>query len=446
MRRRRLIIVVVVILLIGLVGWLIRSRAGGQKLGVSAAFATNLGFVQGAANNQVDFFNGANFASYSLSTNTTKALTPLYTLPSISNIRWGSNRAVFYATNYTSVDDLQPILAAKKLDTTAGYWWLADFSTGKLSLIATPAVLAGGQSNPLFNLPNYTTADAVLPANTGDVSVVYLDSNADGTNQVVRLFRADGSVTTVNHQFKSSRLVWADQTHAWVIEGSALINLDFKTNSAVGVTGDVYSEATASSDGQYVAYIKAGKQSAKNVDQFSGDVYIYSARDQKTRRVLTGVNGSLVWDGSNAAVMVVPSSPSGKSVSLNIASYADKPTAWTINKVPHSFGSVVWTWSPSAPSLIYTDEKNTAYRASENPPSSSGVKTSAVITEDAVSQPTFYLVNLRQQDQINIYILQNPYRQNQQAAASFLRERYGLDPNLQKIRWYADDGVNKPPL
>ncbi|MEO7617906.1 MAG: hypothetical protein ABIS59_03645, partial [Candidatus Saccharibacteria bacterium] len=75
-----------------------------QPLGKNMRFATQV------STDQVDYFNGSIFIARSISKGTSSALSPVLTLPTVTNAHWGTNGVIFKAGNYSGVDQLFPLL------------------------------------------------------------------------------------------------------------------------------------------------------------------------------------------------------------------------------------------------------------------------------------------------------------------------------------------------
>ncbi len=129
-------VVAVVLVAILLFGQRILSPQ--KNLFFSKVVASNFRYPAQLTPSEAYYFNGSTFLKFDLATQASSPLTPIYSLPNVLEVQWSKNGVLFKANDYSTLDQLKPILDQERLPSNASYWWSVSFSNGQIKLVGSP--------------------------------------------------------------------------------------------------------------------------------------------------------------------------------------------------------------------------------------------------------------------------------------------------------------------
>jgi hypothetical protein len=398
-----------------------------QPLGKNMRFATQV------STDQVDYFNGSIFIARSISKGTSSALSPVLTLPTITDVHWGANGVVFKAGNYSGVDQLFPLLQKAGLNTARTYWWLCDFKTGVITVVGSNI---GSERN------QFTAADDVL-WNIDGVSLTYLQTvyPSTGPIQIIVQQGIGSSSVKVGQLPKNSSLVSASSKLIFVINNADKSTLQKYTTSTKQLSNLVSAygiNPAISADGTSVAYIQSTQAASEGSGFVSGDLKSMISGNEKAVSIAHDITGLIKWDRSNAWLELGP----GKDI---LSGYTQDQTGKvSLIKVDTGKQEIdtntmnIMSYQNDIALLLSGD--NTAYLASTQVQDVKVITNDSTTLQKPIYTADFYSTYDSGRNQFTIYILKNPYQAGIAKSISYFQQA-GVDPFQLNIKWYPYDGV-----
>ncbi|MES2971837.1 MAG: hypothetical protein V4702_05950 [Patescibacteria group bacterium] len=426
-KRLILILAAIIIILLLIVVALWPSQNG--QLFISDAFAANIQFPR-VNESSIKYFTGSGFAEYDLSSHKTKSLTPNYALPNVYDVKWGTGGALFKASGYSPVDQLEPQLNQRGLAPDSQYWWLANFETGVISLVGSPDI-------------EHNITDVVWLENSKQY--MYLQFENDDAQG---LYRADlGSAPALVGSIKpASAILWANQSSLIIAKPNGetldLDRLQLPALSSEKITDDMPKRVMASENGQHIIY---SQSDAKNggEDGASKDLYHFDLNKAKKKLVSKGIIAQPIWSTSQPT-FYVPLQEAENLAIVGFDAIKDKKHKFAIKDSSATPSFVFKIGAPKKNRFLLIDNNNLAYLASGDKKEFDSLPKANInflANEKTVYRQGFYIAYFPNLNQYNIYITQEPYKANAQKALDFIKSQ-GVDPNQLFIKWYSDDRVN----
>jgi hypothetical protein len=421
------------------------------KLTTSSIVAHNIQYPYQKDANTLYYFTGSSFASYNLQANTTKSLTPYYFLPlSISSVRWSPNGAIFKASSYSSVDQLDKQITSRGLPDSQPVWWLCDFKTGAITPLLSPG-------------SNTIATDAVWQNNGS--AVVYIASKPPtGINgeYIPSVYRYDiqkqtnSPVATIPAPLNVPlQLLWSD---GYAADFSATnqnhtkadtLKLTFASGTVDTLIDNAYTSSTISKDGQWLVYVKPTNPGSEG--NSSGDLMTLNLASKQQYKVVSKYSGIFNISADNIVSYspTQPSSPatptSTTSVTVNTLDLASNQTNRydvpnTAFSPSNQLAAIIPTGDASQPlilSSLYGDLTILSVGKS-----SSAVKINTQYLLSDPVQQTDYMTSYDQDQQVfTVYIKKTPLVNTESEVLAYIKKA-GVDPNQVNIKWYPPDGYS----
>lgn len=402
-----------------------------RTLTVSGPLGANVQYPYLVSPRQFLYFNTSTFVSFDIASQTSKALTPVYLLPNVLDVRWTSQGALFKASDYSADDQLYAILNVANIPTDESYWWHVNFATGQIRL-------AGHLDY------NHHVIDAIWQPTADSYISLENTVGSEGldTGTILSRLTVDGVITEIMPLNDAHQLVSTDGNNVYYRDKSNKLkraNLAAKSTNIILEHGS--STTSISRNSQTIMYIDFPSIKQEGSYHDSGNLTQYDSQKNTPTILAEDFSGSLTYDNTGqewAAWGTVGKagtptgffSHSGKTEQL-ILNPNDKQ-----KKLPEFFTLA----GRSENTLLFTDEQNQAYIASTEalavkiPPDQKPL-------QQALYQETYYMIYDDQKRQYTIYILKSPFRQNVEAVLTNIRSQ-GFDPYQLNIKWYAYDGVD----
>lgn len=416
MRTRKYLIGILVLLVLFVMAVIINGflhRPKQINLYKATPGGTNIQFPYLAGPNSIEFFTGSGFAAYDTKTQTSQNISPQFTFPTVSQVRWSKTGVLLKASDYTVADDLYPAITKKALSVSGEYWWLYDFASQKLSMV----------------LPNiqYNVVDAFW--NSSGTNYCYISTDGSlhvsGTTDIV--------VAKVD---QGARIKQFGDNVITLTQGNTLEQISTTGHHSIKtlVTG-AFQDSYVSPDGKTIAYVINTHPKSSGV--VPGDLYKIGPSDGKPHKVLSGFDGVLA--GSGGDLYAGYSDTTGNRLQLY------PKTGRTVNYslgVSLNKGDLIGTVLPVSPDTIYVVSKNNnlAEVTDRNKTVSVPISYKYRIQTDLYKNG-FEIHYDPYKDTYEVDITTNPYLVNQQAALDYIRTQ-AVDPNQIRIFWRAYDGVD----
>lgn len=408
--------------LIGLVVWQFSQTPKGLK--VSLPFAANIQFPSAVSQTKFRFFTGYNFVEYDLATHKTTPLSAIYSLPTVTTMKWSKSGVLFSASGYNTDDDLGRIIDQRQLPLENSYWWHFDLTSKKFSLLGNPEYGEG-------------VADAIWLAD--DSGYMFLDriENADHELETTLVTVArDGKQTSASGQ-SMERLVWADKSNMIVIiknETTALVNVTAGSRKILieNINTD-YVNPTPDGKEIYFVKVKEGTATDDHADDVKGDLYSYDIANNKQKLVLKGWVASA--HSANGTTFFVSYDDSSVKLARRDG---DKAKQYSLATEDIAINHIV---PLSSDSLLITGPNNRLVIASTDGSEFANLPTvnndNEVTAKKTVYKEGFYIAYFPDTTTYSVYA-SPPFEQNWQKAFDYL-ETLGVDPHLLNMEWYRDE-------
>jgi hypothetical protein len=400
---------------------------------LSDPIGSNMRFATQAGPSQINYFNGSIFITKSLVSGESKALSPVFTLPTVTEVKWGTNGVAFKAGNYSGVDQLNKLLISAGLSTNKTYWWICDFKTGALSIV-------GSNLGSLNNV--FTPADDVV-WDTDSQSYTFLITAypKSGPEQIIIKQSIGSSPVQISRIPKNNSLVSANSK---VID--LIANADQSTLQAFEVSSKKFTKlitsyginAKTSADGTSSTFITSTEAVSEGSGFVTGDLKAISPESDKPKLISHNVTGSIAWDKSSEWLELGPSKnklsgykkdSDNKLSNVQINTRKLNIDANTMTLMSYQNGIAL---------LLAAD--NTAYLASVNLISVSNLSKDTSSVQKPIYTADFYSSYDDQKKQYTVYILKNPYQAGIAKSISYYQQ-LGVDPFQLNMKWYPYDGV-----
>jgi len=382
----------------------------------ASASAKNIQFPYLADPKTIDFFTGTGFATYNTSDNTTSNISPQFTLPTVSKVRWSKTGVLFEASGYTVADDLYQVLINKYLPVNQNYWWLFNFNTQQLSLI-TPA-----------NTSN-TVTDAFWNSNGNGYCYLSNDNHLYTSNSPNKaVYKAGGASKIL--QFNGATAIIQDDT--------GLKQVSINTRAVKGLVKAHIEKAYVSADTKTIAY-NAYTDLEKKATDTPASLFEFNPESGKSRKLLSNFEGVM---GGNEGNLYVGYADQAGVTHFEYYPVKGRPLSYSLGSIldrDSSVGNIL----PINDSTIYLDStKNTLVRASTKYANALNPIDNSYLIDTDLYFSGFEIHFFPDQNNYEIDITQNPYLQYQSSALTYIRSK-NIDPNQIVINWRANDGVTK---
>jgi hypothetical protein len=408
-------------------------------LNLSNPIATNFRQAQQLAPGKVHYYSGSAFVEYDLNTQTSKALTPLYRLPTVHTVKWSPRGAIFKATNYSYTDQLYHILRSRNLPTDSIYWWSVNFQTGQLNLLGHPTNRVGvedvvwstsgdtfyyleivnSEHDPRNNLyqASLTNPGGQLLANTKALNLIW----ANNERIIYRsLENGKKTLTEFSLNAKSERKLFDNRTENIVVNRDGTVAAFL---APPNLTGDELDERIVEPNGP-LTYLKFSDAASTTVaDDFTGVPTFSSTGNQWA--VLSQSSQSKLNDRDLTGYIV---SDSGKVVPLTVKLPIDFGRPSTTRIVGYENGQ-----------LVIVDERGQAYLAAKELPSLKPLQSLSELKSTVRSPDKYTIMYDSSTNTYNVQITTSPAAPQAKAVMDHFRS-LSLDPYQLPLKWY----VNNP--
>lgn len=413
-RRNILIASTLLIAVIVLVVVLLTRRDPLQPppLKLSEPFAGNIRLPHRQDDQTLNFFSGASFVGYDLSTRRTTNLTPIFNLPIVTVVRWSPKGALFQASGYSPVDDLYPLLAARKLPADTSYWWRVDFTRDTIELV--------GAGRPVADVVWLEDGSYVYGYNPSDE-----ESDLKGELRLV----TERGEEKLSQTEPLRRVLWADNNRVvtQTIAGSVILH-DRAEKSQRTITETKATSITVSPKGEWLSYIDPA--GGEEHDQ-GGVLRLLDLKTGSARTLVKTFVGQLSWNPPGDTLLAYGGSTKGRASMLSIPADTGVISAATLpSPVPPVFFAKIGD-------LYYmTNLNHDLFIGSENQSAVTGVpvfSNSFLYEQKNYYSASFSIAYFPGKRSYAVYF-QGLAAQRQ--AYEYIKTTSGQDPNFLDIKWY----------
>lgn len=407
---------------------LLSIPTGSNRKTISEPYATNLAFAHQTSADTLNFFTGSAFASYNLTEHSTKALTPLYSLPRlITTVTWGKDAVLFNAAGYSDVDQLYPELVRQNLNPNNYYWWRVDLRSGAISLV-------GNQTNL------YDVRSVIWES---DTTYLFAEQPGATSDQIVSRVAPGQAPATIGTIPPDAILVGGSGetvTYSIPKDGSnEVTSANLKTKTTTSRLENVLTVLAGNPAGSILA-IKKGSATTDE-DNTIGDLTYYDATKQKTKSLQTGFRGKAIWTSFNSTFIVNGTNDAG-----GVGFVIEPKSTTNFQLIPKDNSTKYIEYAPAGftkSAVLLTNPKDELVSLTNGKAKNLPSLPDMGKLKPEVNESNFRMVYVAEQNQFSTYITQTPYEGNRQAIMNYLKNK-GYDPYQLKIKWYAYDNVPTP--
>lgn len=428
--RTKKIWIVISFFIVGLVGLVLFLMPGHQpeSLQLSKPLVHNVRYPSVIANNKLDFFTGSSFVSLNLSDYSTSALTPVMSLPVVSDVKWSTNGALFKASGYSYQDQLSPTIIAHKLDPSKAYWWSITWAQSPKPQLVGIDSLAKGQD--------------VLDASwSREGDIIYAVKSVNGSTSEFRQQPDSPASTPLANIDKVDYILWSDNNSVVTANGTSSSQFTITAHSIAGQ--QIFQESAVnlpavSSDGQIVAFNKANKK-YPNTELGIGDLYLKNVATKKIWLVQKKFTGYIRFDPDGSLVIHQLSGSPNKNTDVLVFGNDHKLKKYQTKNTPFTLAPLSLKSASNTPVVYGTDDKHDLYILAKEAASNPNWQATVPFTQ-SVWQDRF---SIQYDDIANKYvvtILAGPYETSRLAVLEYFRNQ-NLNYNQLDIIWQGSPSV-----
>lgn len=377
-----------------------------------------------SSGDDIYFYTGHGFAKYNVRENKSTALTEFINYPEVSDVSISEHGAVFKTAGTYLTDDLYYYLQSRDLPTDSFYWWMADFKTGKTSLVAEKGDFASEILSVVWAGPSLIIARQV---------------GEDTLDGGFELYKQSGNhlklVEKKRDQIVNS-LIWADDDeviYSFKKAGESEVELsffNFNNKTVMELPREVGGSVAVSKDGQSFAYQVVGRGQALAENSPKEGLYFYKKGFKEPKLIMEGFVGT-INSGPLGAFLV-----SGEAENKTVYGRLDETGKLKTFNIDEEDDVELFYLLPlqdSSSQIAGTDDNQNLYILSKDKNEQFQEVSDVPIQAHEVTGPGYRVSYFESSDSFTVLITKNPYKENVGQALARLKD-LGLDTNQHVIR------------